>query len=378
MLTVLFLVGTAGVTVWLWPRFSGGRARDYASRGGLVVAGQIFAAIFALVLVNKTMGPFYTSWADLFGGSVGAGQTFGDPVAADGPGMPPPKPLALYGHGTQPFKPYSGRFARTMFTGTSSQVTGEVDVYTPPQYDDPAYQNTRFPVVVLLHGVPGSNAGWLGSKSMNVEKQLEPLFTNGTVQPYVLVVPDIGSAANNTDCSDFPRQRRATWLAVDVPAMIAANFRVDTTPDKWAALGYSTGGFCAVKLALQYPQVFHYGVGIASDDFHGDPSVFGGNRMLRDENSPLMILQQLRRPIPVALYLLASRQDPVGKVAYAQQLAEAAKRAGVSAAGYIVPKGGHVPATWRQLVIPSFDWLSARMGPPTADVPSPGASPSIG
>ncbi|MCF2530101.1 alpha/beta hydrolase [Yinghuangia soli] len=373
-LTVLLLLAVIAVTVAVWPRLAQRKASHIAGRTGLVVTGQVVAALCALIITNKTLGPFYVTWADLFGQDVGdvtAGQASapGTPhpggAGHAGPGGAAPGTTPASGvphNGTQQFKPYSGRFVKTDFTGPKSGVTGEVDVYTPPQYDDPANKDREFPVVMLLHGIPGTNSGWVGGGAMNVQKQVEPLFADGRVQPFVLVVADIGNNTTNTQCSDVPgKGNRATWLADDVRTMVISNFRVASDPKKWAALGYSTGGTCAAKLAVQFPQAFHYGMSIAGDDFKGDASAFGGDKDLRDRNSALWLLGHHKPAPDASLWLMTSKEDEVGLSRYSDELVAAAQQAGVPAEAYTVPRGGHVTATWRQLIEPAFLWLNGKM-----------------
>ncbi|NUP30466.1 MAG: hypothetical protein HOU01_01955 [Streptomycetaceae bacterium] len=367
-LTVLLVVAALVATVVLWPKLARRTPLHVAGRAGLLVTGQVCAALCALIIVNKSLGPFYVTWADLFGQDVG--NVSAEQASGGGPDLPPSvagknAPGGPHGGphgGTQKFDPYSGRFVKTSFTGPKSGVTGEVDVYTPPQYDDPANKNREFPVVMLLHGIPGTNSGWVGGGAMNVQKQVEPLFASGKSQPFVLVVADIGNNSNNTQCSDVPgKGKRGTWLAEDVRAMVVGNFRVSPDPKKWATLGYSTGGTCAVKLAVQHPQAFRYGMSIAGDDFKGDTSAFNGDTVLRDKNSAMWLLNNQKPAPDVALWLMTSKEDQVGLTRFSDELVLAARQAGVPAESFTVPRGGHVTGTWRQLVEPAFVWLNGKM-----------------
>ncbi|MDI2126844.1 alpha/beta hydrolase [Yinghuangia seranimata] len=369
-LTVLLLVAALVSTVLLWPKLAGRTPLHFAGRTGLVVTGQLFAALAALIIVNKTLGPFYVTWADLFGqdvGQVSPGTASGPNSGGPGPGGGKTAPgggghSGVPHNGTQQFESYSGRFVKTDFAGPKSGVTGEVDVYTPPQYDDPANKDREFPVVMLLHGIPGTNSGWVGDKAMNVQKQVEPLVASGKIQPFILVVADIGNNSNNTQCSDVPgKGNRGTWLADDVRTMVIGNFRAASDPKQWATLGYSTGGTCAIKLAVQHPQAFHYGMSMAADDYKGDGSAFKGDNDLRNKNSALWLLQHQKPAPDVSLWLMTSKEDEVGQTRFSDELIQAAKEAGVQAEAFTVPRGGHVTATWRQLVEPAFVWLNGKM-----------------
>jgi enterochelin esterase-like enzyme len=363
-LTVLFVVIAVTATVLLWPRLAGPGPARVSGRVGLIVASQLFAAVMSLIIVNKTLGPFFVTWQDLFGQDVGSisqtpSQQAGGPTPAGGGNQAPTGRT-----GTQEFKPGKGGFKTTEFAGPKSGIKDEVDVFTPPQYDDPAWKDKEFPVVVLFHGIPGTNSGWYGDGALAVAKQVEPLMKNGKLQPMILVIPSIGNQSTNTNCSDVPgKGNRATWLAEDVRAMVVDNFRAAKDPKRWAGLGYSTGGFCGPKLAVQYPQSFHFGMGIAADNFHGDPSAIG-DKELRQKNSPLWMLENAKPAPDVKLWLMTSKEDQVGKTSYSEELVAAAQRAGVPAQSFTVPKGGHLTAVWKQLIVPAFEWVNAEFPKP--------------
>jgi enterochelin esterase-like enzyme len=59
---------------------------------------------------------------------------------------------------------------------------------------------------------------------------------------------------HDPDCSNIPNGPQvATWLTTDVRNLVQTSFRTSTDRDAWGLMGYSEGGLCASKLALQYP-----------------------------------------------------------------------------------------------------------------------------
>jgi hypothetical protein len=152
-------------TVLLWNRLRGPRPVRGAQRLGLIVLCQSTAVLLAALLINNSF-QLYTSWSDLFGWNGAPGQIEG---AA--------KPLALATGAAQTgqptgdralpnaalFHPYHGvaNAFETTITGTQSKVTGTVLVWLPPQYYQPRYAHTYFPVVQLFSGFPGSPQTWL-------------------------------------------------------------------------------------------------------------------------------------------------------------------------------------------------------------------------
>src|SRR5690349_11026312 len=91
----------------------------------------------------------------------------------------------------------------------------------------------------------------------------------------------------DTECTDVPGGPRAeTWLTTDATG--------------WSVMGWSTGGFCAAKLLLRHPTLFHAAVGIGGYyDAETDKStgnLFGNDPRLRRLNSPLWLVgRRLRR-----------------------------------------------------------------------------------
>ncbi len=352
-------------TLVLGRRLRRNRLSHWVARAGLLVSAQAGAVLLVLVLINNS-GGFYTSWDDLTGGgALAAGPlTQGPGVAGPAPGrqaMPDAhQPRRL--PGGQRFAPDDRRFRKTMLTGAASGVRGAVTVYTPPEYDDPAYAKHEFPVLMLLHGVPGTLSGWTGTgpTSMNVEGVVDPLIAAKKMPPTVLVVPFIGTVSSNTLCSDVPgRLHLDTWLTKDVRQMVLDNFRVSDSPDAWGAIGFSTGGFCAVKMAVQHPDLFHSAVSIAGDDFAGVPKPFGGDVALQERNSPLPLLRK-GPPPPVSLLLMATEDDKDCPASLDRELESAASAPTVVAHQYAA-HGGHTGSVWKKFQPAAFSWLGQHL-----------------
>jgi len=363
-LTLVLLLSTPIATLLLWPRVPGSRWRRLVARLGLLLACQATAVLAVLVSLNDSYG-FYASWADL----AGTASTQGDaltaiPLAAVQQDWRQPggQPHLRLLHPTQPFQPYADGFRRTMLRGAASRLRGEVDVWLPPQYHDPAYRNTEFPVLVLLHGIPGAPSDWV--ELMHVADHLRPAIASGKLPPFIVVVPTIWPQGHDTECSDTPGAKVATWLTQDVRSMVLNNFQATEAPTGWALLGYSTGGFCAAKLPIQHPELFAAGVSLAGDDFAGDPTVLP-SPALREHNSPLWLLRHGQTP-RIHLLLMGSRQDMADPVAYSEALRAAAHNTTTVVDAYYFHEGGHNQATWERMLPCIFRWLGRHVSPPGA------------
>lgn len=148
-----------------------------------------------------------------------------------------------------------GRLVSILMPGPISGVSGrQALVWLPPQYDMARFASRRFPVLMLLHGDPGSPRSW--TNGLEVARMLDAEAAVRTFAPIVVVMPDV-SGFRLQQCLDAPSGLRLhRYLVDDVPAALATQLRVDPPGSRWAVGGLSSGGFCAALLALQNPDEF--------------------------------------------------------------------------------------------------------------------------
>ncbi|GAA1967092.1 alpha/beta hydrolase [Kitasatospora viridis] len=386
ILTILLFVGSIALAMAQWARSglapgraagrrgSGRRAQPSRQRGPLAAAGylgtillcQFTAVAMVFVMVNNST-QLYDNWSDLLG--------TGSHVRAV---PPPPKDNGLAGDAAAAsanpgakvvasfHAPSSDAVPRdvkeTELKGKLSGVDGEVLVWTPPQYDDPAYKDKNFPVVELLAGFPGSSAAWFGT--MNVSKQLAPLMKSGEVTPFILVSPRVTLLGQNTDtgCADVPGKVNAeTWLDRDVPQMILDNFRTTASADQWAVAGYSAGAHCAARLVLGHPDRYRAAIAMSgyNDPIQEADSLTAKDPKLRQTSNPLYLLTHATTPPNVALWMSGRKGDGLEDATALQQAAKAPTT--------VTPfetTGPHLTSTWEPLVVPTFKWLSTIIPAP--------------
>lgn len=352
VLVIALCVLAPVVALVAWSRVRGPVPLRWLQRFLLVLVAQLLAVSAAFVTLNNQYG-FYVSWNDLLGiGSDGSG---GAPLISSGP-VTDPRAASSQGGTSSGFAQVGDDRSLLVaaVAGTQSGVTARVYVWLPPQYQDPANARTRFPVIELFSGFPGSPSSWL--HALRIADVMRDQISKGA-HPFVLVIPTINVAMpHDTECTDFPSGPKvATFLAHDVPQMLISRFRVRADPQGWAAMGYSTGGFCAEKLALQYPNRFHAAVSM-SGYAQASSDMFARLPALRRQNSPGWLITQ--RPSPaVDLLLVASAQDGT-TAADARSMAAAAGRP-TQVAVRILPSGGHNVRVWSAVLPMCIQWLSA-------------------
>lgn len=343
----------------LWGRVRGPRQVRALSRLAMIAGCQLTAVVMVFVMVNNA-NLIYGTWDDLLGTghhvrAVPAVPAV--PAAGGGPGhdaRSAPRVLQRFRDVDDPSVP--GDVRRTDLVGRASGVDGEVLVWLPPQYHDPAYRNRTFPVVELVPGFPGSSSAWYGT--LRVSEQLRPLMERGTVSPFILVSPRtllLGRSAD-TGCADVPGRVNAdTWLSLDVPRMVLDNFRADPSPDRWAVAGYSAGGHCAARLALSHPDRYRAGISLSG---YNDPaterdSLTAKDPHLREVSNPLYILRHAAVPPRTALFVSGNRGDGYESGLALRDAAKAPTTVTVAETA-----GPHAVDVWKPLLPEAFTWLT--------------------
>ncbi|MFD3512807.1 alpha/beta hydrolase [Streptomyces sp. NPDC058657] len=359
---VALLVLAVVLPLALWSRVRGPAVVRGAVRLLMLLFAQVTAITVVFVAVNNANG-LYDTWDDLLGtgNHVGTAADLGpDGTGGQKPAEQPrevarfkPAADARMGEGVQV----------TDLKGRISGVEGEVYVWLPPQYDDPAYKNKKFPVVQLLPGYPGSAKAWFGT--LEVNKQLKPLMQQGKVKPFILVSPRTALLGDQTDtgCANTPGKVNAeTWLSLDVRKMVSDTFRASDRAADWAVGGYSAGAHCAAKLAVAHPDRYRAGVSLSGfNDPNGEPAALtAATPELRRANNPFLMLKAANKagkPPRTALFVSGAAGD-----GYESGTALKGEAKAPTTVRVVKLSGPHGTSVWKQQVPEVFRWLSEQVG----------------
>jgi S-formylglutathione hydrolase FrmB len=352
------------LVIWLWPRLGRRGWRPVVGRVGLLLANQLLVIIALALAVNTYFG-FYSSWGDLFGtggppGTIVEGQVSGSagPAATVRVISQKANPLMLAGADGA-----SGGILQTVeIGGGRTGLTEPGYVYIPPQYSQPAYAGTRFPVVVVLTGYPGEASNLI--TRMKYPTLVAQAVYQRQMPPTVLVLlrPTV-APPRDTECQDVPNGPQAeSFFATDLPQAIQHAYRVSADAAGWGVIGDSTGGYCALKFAMQHPDVYRAAVSLsgyyesAVDLTTGD--LFGGSQQLRDENDLMWRLAHLPDP-PVSVLVtssLSGESDFKATEAFVR-----AVKAPMRVSHMYLQSGGHNFATWDQELPGALRWLGQQL-----------------
>ncbi|MGF1427838.1 alpha/beta hydrolase [Kitasatospora sp. LaBMicrA B282] len=364
-------------TLWLWPRLARQRPLPVLGRLGLLTVTQTAVLTVCALSVNNTFG-FYTSWQDLL--SPDTSRLALAPAQSGGKGGPPSGDTlvsptdegGLSGITDLPQgKPEEvGRVDSIRVNGKATGLSDQMFIYLPPEYFNPKYHRERFPVLLTLAGFPGPAAAWL--TDLHAVQALWDLQRTGRMPPTVVVLarPTV-AAPRNTECVNVPGgPQTETWFAKDVPAALRSAYRVSRSGTSWGVLGYSTGGSCALRLALRDPESY-----AAAAALHGEYQVtpdwstgdlFGGNQQLAQGYDLGWRLHN--EPVPKTSLLVVSTRTEDDYAATQQFLATAAPvseaHPELTVDSLFLPDGGHTFDTWQRELPAALEWMGDHLAPP--------------
>ena len=382
-LMIAVAVASLAGTVWLWPRAAASLIGSLAGRLGLIAVSQMLVIAAFLACLNSYLSLF-DSWSDLFGKGTpqplpaAASAESSSPIVITKSGQGPAlagaaqpasangaagnnSPQGHAGHAPA----VVGKLLQVVIRGERTGISVATDyVYLPPEYFQRAYARSRFPVVLALTGYPGSAFSIV--KRLGLPATAARLVAAGQIGPAIYVMMNVSVAMpRDTECANVPAGPQvASFFAEDVQQAIEQTFRAQTSRSGWAALGYSTGGYCAAKLAMMYPYRFSSAVSIAgyytAFQDHTTGNLYGGSLAYRRENNLDWRLRDLPDP-PVSVLVSSSR---VGEKNY-QGTMNFLKMIHPPMRGYslILPEGGHNFRTWYRELGPSLTWLGRQLSP---------------
>ncbi|MGN6797963.1 MAG: alpha/beta hydrolase [Gaiellaceae bacterium] len=238
-----------------------------------------------------------------------------------------------------------------------------VDVYLPPGYA--LHPARRYPVLYLLHGVPGRPGAFLQTVRMGVVE--DELVALHRARPAILVMP-FGSTGSFTDkewANGIGRHEGwATFVARDLVHAVDARYRTIASQDGRAIGGLSEGGYGAINIAVQHPREFKF-VESWSGYEQADPirAIFGTDRTRIAANSPAVTIPDVAatlRARKVRFWFYTGTEDThfrAQNVAFASELSSL----GISHRFYVV-RGGHNWAIWRGNAAKAYLAFSRGLG----------------
>ncbi|WP_265443487.1 alpha/beta hydrolase [Flexivirga meconopsidis] len=376
----LLTAGVVGVTVWFW-QFIGERSiRGIAAR----LATQVAVIVCALAAATATLNheyDWYVGWGEVRDAALGV-----QPSAAKGetkvagakpqPRVDPKMQQQQDDSAVAKFRATrvaterslklipspgpTGQYVRVTVPGLTGlpkgRRLGRVIVWLPASYTDPKQQDRLYPVIEGFHGAPGGPLDW--KLVDHVEGVMAKAIADKKVGEPILVFPDYMPGAVDTECLNGGAVQMETWLTQTVPQWISAHFRVRTSSDSWATMGYSAGGWCSAMAALLHPDRYAASIVIGG---YFTPELTNWNPFGKAGPPARYDLLQLAadRPPRTSLWLQVADADPTsGKVS--AQLARVA-RPPLSVTTFSQPGVGHRISVFMAALPVGLGWLGKTL-----------------
>ncbi|HEY1633249.1 MAG TPA: alpha/beta hydrolase-fold protein [Acidimicrobiales bacterium] len=208
--------------------------------------------------------------------------------------------------------------------GTNRRVL----VVLPPGYS----RGQRYPVVEVLHGVPGGLQEAIGG--LNVAQ-----LSNQSKTPFIAVAPDgTGPAVGESDFANTSRQPMGTVTGPELRQWVNAQYSTNGT---WDVTGLSAGGYGAAYLPTLSPGVYQQACPM-SGFFTAEPPAFGGqSAAAKQVGSPILHVSS-RGPRT----LVVSGSNDQESLDEAHRYIAAMNTAGQSNSGLVINPGAHELPVW--------------------------------
>jgi enterochelin esterase-like enzyme len=141
----------------------------------------------------------------------------------------------------------AGPAGGTILKGTMPGTLRAGYVYLPPGFS----RSTRYPVVYLLHGMPGSPSEYLDGTDL--ANFVDPEIESGTLRPFIAVIPAAGPGEK------YNGEWAGQWengLVNDTVPWVDASLPTIPSPSGRVIAGLSAGGYGAIDIALRHPNTF--------------------------------------------------------------------------------------------------------------------------
>lgn len=155
-----------------------------------------------------------------------------------------------------------GRLSYPVINSSALGDSRRVIVYTPSGYNSILNANKRYPVMYMLHGAPGYPDDWV--RYGRAPAEIEQMVIKSKCPEMIIVCPDISGIGTlgDSECIDAPGRPNAknadvgTFIWRDVVAWTDSHYRTVHNANSRILAGVSTGGYGAVNMTLQHPDVF--------------------------------------------------------------------------------------------------------------------------
>jgi enterochelin esterase-like enzyme len=311
LLAVVAVVAAAALVAILlyWPKLAGRGVLPVVAR--IVALGVLQLSVLGLIfLIVNSSAEFYSSWSDLFGDQSGGGA-----IVAGQDGRAGASENAVSSQAIAPVtvlaasavavpdrsKEGGGQLQTVRLYGQLSGISVLGYVYLPPGYGTRG--ETALPVTVVISGELGSPSSPYGAGALAGAAASQ--IAAHRLAPMIIVMLPAGVGQRDQGCLNVPGGSQADlFFTQDLPYVIGSAYQATPpTARRWAVVGDSPGGYCALQLAMTSSGTFAVAA-VPPGGFTAPPgpSETGGSPQIRAQDDLSWLLKhQPMQPISVLL-----------------------------------------------------------------------------
>jgi S-formylglutathione hydrolase FrmB len=186
------------------------------------------------------------------------------------------------------------------------------NVYLPTGYES---AEKKYPVLYLLHGNAQNYQSW--TNNGKIQATADALIASGEIPAVVIVMPDAG-----TSWYVDRKEKMETAILKELLPDVEKNLRTLTTREGRYIAGLSMGGFGAMRLVMQYPEMFSAAALLSPAIYDPAPpessslrrvNVFGTPNFDTDiwktYNYPALWDAYIAKKLPVPMYINSGDDD---------------------------------------------------------------------
>lgn len=334
---------------------------------------SILAAVFGIflssgLLLNRA-GDFYPTLGSLIGSSANPGAGTVAEAGVNGAGFDGVLKVAADRSATG-----KGSLIHLTVQGSRTAINRDVDVYLPAGYGDPAWAGVRYPVIEWFPHWPGEPRSI--PTQYGLTALLDSAIASHRMSPAVVVIPDPTGQprlTHDSECVDAVGGLAAdTYLSADIRDWTLSHLRVRADRLGWALAGWSSGGYCAMNLALRHPQWYATAVSMSGYEIAAVDASTGDLFRKREDIKQANNVATNLRLHPAPIRILATAGAPEAAEIGALDRLKSAARSPIELTTWVFPSGGHNINAVKAELPSVLEWLGEQIpGPVPAQVLGP-------
>ena len=147
---------------------------------------------------------------------------------------------------------YQRLYAKSLENNAGENPERRITIYLPPGYNN---SFKKYPVLYYLHGFTWSDSLMIAGD--HIDRLLDKAINEGIMRPMIVVMPDHHTLYRGSHYINSTYTGKwADFTAIDLVKFVDEHYRTIARRESRGIAGHSMGGAGAIKLGMEYPEVF--------------------------------------------------------------------------------------------------------------------------